>query len=61
MKRKLSKVAIGLVALAVQFLPTKAEAAVTCDLYVNGKLVKSVTCDDACQYEITPPYDVYCV
>lgn len=60
MKRKLSKVAIGLVALAVQFLPTKAEAALRCCLYVNGELVKCVTCDDACRVTLSP-LDIYCV
>ena len=55
MKRKLSKVAIGLIALVGQFLPSKAEAHFECCAYVNGKKVMCVTCPENHACIIVPP------
>jgi len=58
MKRKLLKMAIGLIALVGQFLPSKAEAAFECCAYdeITGKKVMCVTCNDGQICWVDPPF-----
>ena len=54
MKRKLSKVAIGLIALAVQLLPSKAEAGKCCVELPSGvKLCFYCPSGTSCELEIS--------
>ena len=53
MKRKLSKVAIGLVALAVQLLPVQAWAVKCCIELPGGvKLCADCSDDTSCDFEL---------
>ena len=53
MKRKLSKVAIGLIALAVQLLPSKAEAGKCCVELPSGVKLCSYCPENTCELEIS--------
>ncbi len=53
MKRKLSKVAISLIALAVQLLPSKAEAVKCCIELPSGVKLCAYCPEDACDYELS--------
>ena len=64
MKRKLSKVAIGLIALAVQLLPSKAEA-ITCCIELPSGVKMCIFCpsDASCEFELlgNGNYRVMCI
>ena len=64
MKRKLSKVAIGLIALAVQLLPSKAEA-MRCCIELPSGLEICVYCPDGadCEFELlgNGNYRIMCI